>query len=104
MTLVDGASEVVLVDRGVEAWPAGTRIELVIGRKEWQAAHHAAVRAVLLVVQQRSTECSLGPVLLSDLELFRSELGCEFSTLLITDWRDVITTLRVDRLHGTVHL
>ena len=62
------------VDGGVEAGPAGARVELVLAREERQAAHDARVRALLVVVQEVPAERGLGARVLGDAVGLRREL------------------------------
>src|SRR4029077_21267056 len=63
--------------------PPGAGVELRVRRKQRQAAADAGVDAVLLVVEQRAAERTLGPLRASDLVLLRRQLRAPFGVALL---------------------
>src|SRR5438552_17520836 len=66
MAAVTLARDVGRIELAIETWPAGAGVELVLAGKKRQAAHHAVIRAFLLVVGQVAAEGRLGARFLGD--------------------------------------
>lgn len=61
-------------ERVVKAWPASTRVELRVRRKEWVPARNAFVHAFALLFKKRSSKRHLRPLLTQHTVLFGREL------------------------------
>jgi hypothetical protein len=64
-----------LIERRVEAWPAGAALELGVGRKQRLSASGTPEGAGAFLVIQGAAAGALGAVLAQDVELFRCQLS-----------------------------
>src|SRR5690349_17802764 len=72
-TVVDLFPDVLFMDRLVEAWPAGSGLELVHRAEQMKTARCACVDAGAMIVRKLAGERALGTLLTKNIERFRSQ-------------------------------